>query len=180
MKRTLVSPRALLAGVALLLTASLAEARNFGVSRESYGRGTKYTTERGGTAYVGPGGVAGETANGRYGAATARGAAVAGPNAAAVSGRYGAAAVGENGAAVAGRYGAAYSGQYGAAAVARPAYGSGYAVRPTAAILPAGYIRTVPAGYTAVVYGGYNCLFVGGIYYRPVMYGGETVYVVVH
>jgi hypothetical protein len=28
-------------------------------------------------------------------------------------------------------------------------------------------------------YGGYNCFFVGGIYYRPVIYEGATVYVVV-
>ena len=163
MKRTLISSWALLAGAAVCFTASLAEARNFGVSSQSYGRGTKYTTERGGTAYVGPRGVAGESAGGRYGAATARGAAVGGPNAAAVSGRYGAAAVGQNGAAVA-------------------RYGAGYAVRPVAAAaaLPGGYLRAVPAGYTAAVYGGYNCLYVGGVYYRPVIYGGETVYVVVN
>jgi hypothetical protein len=45
--------------------------------------------------------------------------------------------------------------------------------------LPAGYIRTVPYGYSTVYYGGYNCMYVGGVYYRPVMYQGTTVYVVV-
>lgn len=40
-----------------------------------------------------------------------------------------------------------------------------------ATTLPAGCIRVVPTGYT--------CSYVGGIYYRPVMYQGSTVYVVV-
>ena len=46
--------------------------------------------------------------------------------------------------------------------------------------LPRGYIRTVPAGYTVVRYRGYNCRFYGGVYYRPVLYQGTTVYVTVH
>lgn len=172
MKTTLLFSRILFTTVALVFTATLAEARSYGVSAESYGRGTKYTTERGGTAYVGPRGVAAEGANGRYGTATARGGVAGGPNGVAVSGRYGAAAVGENGVAVAGRYGAAYAGRSGSAAVVRPG-------ATVVAPLPVGYIRTVPVGCTTVVYGGYNCLFVGGIYYRPVIYGGESVYVVV-
>jgi hypothetical protein len=48
-----------------------------------------------------------------------------------------------------------------------------------AAPLPAGYVRVVPAGYRTVVYRGYNCRYVGGVYYRPVMYQGSAVYVVV-
>ena len=57
--------------------------------------------------------------------------------------------------------------------------GAVVATRPVAATHPAGYIRTVPVGYSTVVYGGYTCSYVGGVYYRPVFYGGETVYVVV-
>lgn len=49
-----------------------------------------------------------------------------------------------------------------------------------APVLPAGYVRVVPAGYRTVVYRGYNCRFVGGVYYRPVMYQGTSVWVVVH
>jgi hypothetical protein len=30
------------------------------------------------------------------------------------------------------------------------------------------------------MYRGYNCRFVGGVYYRPVMYQGTSVWVVVH
>lgn len=54
------------------------------------------------------------------------------------------------------------------------------ATRPVVAPLPAGYYATIPGGYTTVVYGGYTCRYVGGVYYRPVFYGGNTVYVVVH
>jgi hypothetical protein len=43
--------------------------------------------------------------------------------------------------------------------------------------LPRGYVRVVPTGYRTVFYRGYNCRFVGGVYYRPVLYGGSTVYV---
>jgi hypothetical protein len=57
--------------------------------------------------------------------------------------------------------------------------GAVVATRPVATTLPVGYIRAVPVGYTTVVYGGYTCSYAGGVYYRPVFYGGETVYVVV-
>ena len=130
--------RALLAG-AILLTATIADARSYGVSRSSAGRGTKYTTSRGGEAYVGPRGVAAEGAGGTTAVAGRRGAAVAGPNGgAAVAGRYGAAAVGPNG---------------GVAVATSPVYRPPVYVAP----LPAAYIRTVPVGYTTVVYGGYSC-----------------------
>src|SRR5262245_32019211 len=76
MNISLLRSRAVLAGAALLMTFSSSEAREFGVSASSYGRGTKYTTSRGGEAYVGPRGAVGETAGGRYGAATDRGVAV--------------------------------------------------------------------------------------------------------
>jgi hypothetical protein len=45
--------------------------------------------------------------------------------------------------------------------------------------LPAGYYGAIPGAYRAVVYGGYNCYYSGGVYYRPVFYQGNTVYVVV-
>ena len=48
-----------------------------------------------------------------------------------------------------------------------------------APVLPRGYVSVVPAGYRTVVYRGYNCRFVGGVYYRPVLYQGATVYVTV-
>jgi hypothetical protein len=41
------------------------------------------------------------------------------------------------------------------------------------------YYHALPLGYRAAFYGGYNCYYAGGIYYRPVIYGGQTVYVVV-
>ena len=41
------------------------------------------------------------------------------------------------------------------------------------------YYHSLPAGYRAVAYGGYNCYYAGGVYYRPIIYGGDTVYVVV-
>jgi hypothetical protein len=87
----------------------------------------------------------------------------------------GAVAQGPNGnVAAANRYGGAVvAGPNGA--VARTGYGGAAVVAP----LPAGYVRTVPYGYRPVYYGGYNCMFVGGVYYRPVMYQGSTVYVVV-
>ncbi|MCE9610313.1 MAG: hypothetical protein K8R23_08985 [Chthoniobacter sp.] len=126
----------------------------------------------------------GTTAGGRSYAAGPRGVAVSGPNGAAAAGRYGGAAVaGPNGAAAVGRYGgAAAVSTSGAVVATRPVAvpTTIVATRPVAAPLPAGYIRTVPAGYTTVVYGGYNCMFVGGVYYRPVMYQGSTVYVVVN
>jgi hypothetical protein len=87
----------------------------------------------------------------------------------------GAVAQGPNGnVAAANRYGGAVvAGPNGA--VARTGYGGAAVVAP----LPVGYVRTVPYGYRTVYYGGYNCMFVGGVYYRPVMYQGTTVYVVV-
>ncbi|MES2661290.1 MAG: hypothetical protein V4689_21905 [Verrucomicrobiota bacterium] len=153
MKTTPSSSRPLIAGAVLLISIISADARSFGVSSSSAGRGTVYNTSRGGRAYVGPRGVAAQGADGRSAVATERGAAYAGPNGAAAAGRYG-----------------------GAAAVTN----NGAYYRPPAAALPSGYIRTVPTGYTAVVYGGYNCYYVGGIYYRAVMYQGSTVYVVVN
>jgi hypothetical protein len=164
MKMTLLNTHALIAGATLFITASVAEARSYGVSSSSVGRGTKYTSSRGGTAYAGPRGVAAQGANGRTAAVGQRGAAYAGPNGAAASGRYGTAAVTNNGTAYAGRY---------------TASGAAVATRPVAAPLPAGYIRAVPAGSQTVFYGGYNCSYIGGVYYRPVFYGGATVYVVV-
>jgi hypothetical protein len=153
MKNILSVSCVLLAGAALLLTASSAGARDFGVSSHSAGRGTVYNTSRGGTAYVGPRGAAAQGANGRTAAAGRYGAAYSGPNATAVSGRYGTAYSGPN--------------------------SSGYVSHYGATTASAGYIRTVPAGARPVVYGGYNCYYTGGVYYRPVFYGGTTVYVVV-
>ena len=43
--------------------------------------------------------------------------------------------------------------------------------------LPHGYIAVLPGGYRAVVISGARYYTVGGIYYRPQMYGGRTVYV---
>lgn len=176
MKTTLHISRALLAGAALILTASIAEAgRSYGgVSSSSAGRGTKYTTERGGTAYVGPRGVAVEgsqgnkAAAGRYG-----GAAYSGPNSAGAVNRYGGATAVTNSGDVYRR---------GGGVAAAPVYPARYPAANTTVVattLPAGYIRVVPTGYTTVVYGGYSCRYVGGVYYRPVMYQGSTVYVVV-
>jgi hypothetical protein len=46
--------------------------------------------------------------------------------------------------------------------------------------LPHGYIAALPGGYRAVVVSGTRYYTVGGIYYRPQIYGGRTVYVRVH
>ena len=46
--------------------------------------------------------------------------------------------------------------------------------------LPHGYIPALPGGYRAVVVSGTRYYTVGGVYYRPQMYGGRTVYVRVH
>lgn len=46
--------------------------------------------------------------------------------------------------------------------------------------LPHGYIGVLPGGYRAVYVSGARYYTVGGIYYRPQMYGGRTVYVRVH
>src|SRR5437764_7844028 len=45
--------------------------------------------------------------------------------------------------------------------------------------LPAGYYGAIPGAYRAAFYGGYNCYYSGGVYYRPVFYQGNTVYIVV-
>jgi hypothetical protein len=129
-----------LACASLFLTFSQADARVYGVSASSAGRGTVYHGSGGGSAYVGP-----------------RGAVAQGPNG-----------------------NVAAAGRYGGAAVAGPNRTVVATGRPVVAPLPGGYIRAVPAGYRPVYYGGYNCMFVGGIYYRPVMYQGSTVYVVVN
>jgi hypothetical protein len=141
----------------VLLAASAGQARDFGVSSRSAGRGTVYTDNRGGSAYVGPNGVAAQGANGRSAAVTDRGAAVVDSN--------GSAAVTNNNTYV-NRSGTAYYG------------GTGGAVVTTgAAPLPAGYITAVPIGAPTFAVSGYNCYFINGIYYRPVFYGGTTVYV---
>ncbi len=103
-----------------------------------------------------------------YGVAGPRGAAVVGNDRAVAVTRRGVAVAGPNGVAVARR---------------------GVAVAPRAVVvtpgpvvvapLPAGYIRVVPTGYRTVVYRGYTCQYVGGVYYRPVMYQGTTVYVTI-
>ena len=46
--------------------------------------------------------------------------------------------------------------------------------------LPRGYIAALPGGYRAVVVSGARYYTVRGVYYRPRIYGGRTVYVVVH
>ena len=168
MKTKLNTSSALLAGAAFVFTAVCADARDFGVSTSSAGRGTKVETKRGGEAYVGPRGAAVETAGGTKAAAGARGAAYSGDNVKAASGRRGSAAVTESG--------DVYAQRNPVAVATRPVAASTAVV---AAPLPAGYIRTVPAGYRMVMRGGYNCYYVGGVYYRAVMYGGSTVYVVV-
>ncbi len=45
--------------------------------------------------------------------------------------------------------------------------------------LPHGYIAVLPGGYRAVYVSGVRYYTVGGVYYRPQIYGGNTVYVVV-
>lgn len=103
-----------------------------------------------------------------YGVAGPRGAAVVGPDRAVAVTRRGVAVAGPQGTAVA-RRGVAVAPR---AVVVAP--------RPVVvAPLPVGYIRVVPAGYRTVVYRGYPCRYVGGVYYRPVMYQGTTVYVTI-
>lgn len=165
MKITL-SP-ALIATIAVLATSSAGIAREFGVSSSARGFGTRYQTERGGNAYVGPRGAAIETAGGNTAVAGPRGAAYSGENVTAVSGMRGAAYSGPNTTAVATDRVAAVEGPNTTAVAVRP---------PS---LPYGYIRALPGPCTAVVYGGYSCLYSGGLYYRPVMYAGQTVYVIV-
>ncbi len=78
----------------------------------------------------------------------------------------------------AGPRGAAVAGPNGVA-VARRGYGGYGGHGGYATTMPRGYVRVVPGGYRVVHYGGYNCRYVGGVYYRPVVYGGDTVYVIV-
>jgi hypothetical protein len=117
-----------------------------------------------------------------YGVAGPRGAAVVGNDRAVAVTRRGVAVAGPNGVAVA-RRGVAVAPRAvvvtpGPIVVApRPIV---VAPRPiVVAPLPVGYIRVVPAGYRTVVYRGYTCQYVGGVYYRPVMYQGTTVYVTI-
>ena len=116
-------------------------------------------------------------------------AAVAQADVYGVRGPRGAAVVGEDRAAAVTRRGVAVSGPNGTAVARRPVAPAPVVVAPrpvvapapvvVAAPLPAGYVRVVPAGYRTVVYRGYSCRYVGGVYYRPVMYQGSAVYVVV-
>jgi hypothetical protein len=46
--------------------------------------------------------------------------------------------------------------------------------------LPHGYIAVLPGGYRQVYVTGVRYYTVGGVYYRPQIYGGRTVYVRVH
>lgn len=46
--------------------------------------------------------------------------------------------------------------------------------------LPHGYVAALPGGYRAVYVSGARYYTVGGVYYRPQIYGGRTVYVRVH
>ena len=94
-----------------------------------------------------------------------------------VAGPRGAAVVGNDRAVAVTRRGVAVAGPNGVAVTRRPV---AVAPRPVVvAPLPVGYIRVVPAGYRTVVYRGYPCRYVGGVYYRPVMYQGTTVYVTI-
>lgn len=94
-----------------------------------------------------------------------------------VAGPRGAAVVGPDRAVAVTRRGVAVTGPQGTAVARRPV---AVAPRPVVvAPLPVGYIRVVPAGYRTVVYRGYPCRYVGGVYYRPVMYQGTTVYVTI-
>jgi len=47
------------------------------------------------------------------------------------------------------------------------------------ATLPHGYIATLPGGYRPVYVSGVRYYSLGGLYYRPQIYGGRTVYVAV-
>ena len=82
---------------------------------------------------------------------------------------------------VGGAAGGAGVGFHGAGAGARgvgvaPGVGVG---SPGVGVLPRGYYAATPAGYRLVNYGGYTCRYVNGVYYRAVMYQGQTVWVVV-
>lgn len=94
-----------------------------------------------------------------------------------VAGPRGAAVVGPDRTVAVTRRGVAVAGPQGTAVARRPV---AVAPRPVVvAPLPVGYIRVVPTGYRTVVYRGYPCRYVGGVYYRPVMYQGTTVYVTI-
>jgi len=41
-------------------------------------------------------------------------------------------------------------------------------------------VATLPGGYRAVTVSGVRYYTVGGVYYKPQIYGGSTVYVVAH
>ena len=138
-----------LATAAVLLAATIAHARDYGVSSRSAGRGTVYSDNRGGSAYVGPRGVAVQGADGRSAAATDRGAAV----------------VSDNRAAYARGYGTAYSS------------GTVVTTGAVAAPLPAGYITGIPPNAPTFNISGTTCYFINGIYYHAVFYAGSTVYV---
>jgi hypothetical protein len=79
------------------------------------------------------------------------------------------------------------SGPNGTAAVSKTAVVSGpngtAAVKKTTVVstggMPHGYIAVLPGGYRAVTISGARYYAVGGIYYRPQMYQGRTVYVAV-
>ncbi|HSI83289.1 MAG: hypothetical protein ACAI35_18640 [Candidatus Methylacidiphilales bacterium] len=167
---------AVITSFTLLLSASVGHAE----------RGTKYTTSRGGSAYVGPNGVAARGANGNSAVktdngttATARknangsttyntsngGKAYVGPNGAAAKGPNG-----NTGAVVNNGNGNNYQGSGTYVKTTTVRYNSSY---------PQGYYTSVPPGYQRVYYGGYQCYYVGGVYYRSVVSQGTTVFIVV-
>ena len=159
------------------------------VSSSSNGRGTEYSTSRGGSAYVGPHGAAAKGANGNSAAATKNGTTATGK-----SNGYGGTnySTSNGGKAYVGPNGAAAKGPNGNAAVAtRNGYATSTGNGSTSynsyhgtsvhynSSYPHGYYSSVPPGYRHVYYGGYNCYYVGGIYYRPTYYQGTTIYIVV-
>ena len=101
-----------------------------------------------------------------------------GPHRTVVSGRRGVAVSGPNGSAAV-RRGPAVVAPRPVVVAPRPVVVAPRPVVVAPTVLPRGYVRVVPAGYRTVVHRGYNCRFVGGVYYRPVLYGGTTVYVTV-
>lgn len=149
------APTAIATAAVAGLLLNTATARDYGVSSRPAGRGTVYTDNRGGSAYVGPRGVAAQGANGGTAVATHRGAVYSNS--------------GGTVATVNRNYGTAYAGRT--------------AVVTTGAVVapyPAGYITAVPPGAPTFVVSGYNCYFVRGVYYRPVFYSGTTIYVPVN
>jgi hypothetical protein len=77
---------------------------------------------------------------------------------------------------VAGRVASPGVGRVGSGVGYAPGLGAG---APGVGVLPHGYYAAVPAGYVTRTYMGYSCRYVGGVYYRPVMYQGATVWVIV-